>query len=233
MKKSIFTLISMLLIVSGVFGQKKTVNVFTTEDDIRPRNVLYVSSGLDGYLLSSALLSTLNGDPNLTTPRFTAFAHLGTSVHYDFGNNFGLYSGASIKNIGFIEKYNNPDSTVKRRVYTFGIPFGLKFGNFDKGFYVMAGGGIDFPFNYKEKGFTKRGNKTKFNEWFSQRTPAAMPYVFVGARFKPGAVAKITYYPTNFLNTSFREGVSYPYAWYNVNILMLSLGFDIKYYPKD
>lgn len=232
MRKNIFILLAFLTLALTSFGQKKTIKVFTTEDDIRPRNVLYVSSGLDGYLLSTAFMSRLNGDPDLTTPRYTLFLHLGSSVHYDFGNHFGLYSGLSIKNIGFIEKFNNSDSTVKRRVYTFGIPLGLKFGNFDKGFYLMAGGGIDFPFNYKEKGFTNRSNKKKFNEWFSQRTPAAMPYVFVGARFRPGAVAKVTYYPTNFLNTSFKDGVSYPYAWYNVNLLTLSLGFDIKYYPK-
>ncbi len=148
----------------------------------KPRRA-YLSTGMDGYILSTSILQKNGGDAKLTTPRFTGFFHIGLNINFDFSNHSGFYTGINIKNIGFIEKYNNPDSTVKRRVYTFGIPLGLKFGNLKEGNYFLVGGGVDFPFNFKEKGFIKRSNKVKFNEWFSDRTPTVMPYVFIGAHF--------------------------------------------------
>jgi len=62
-----------------------------------------------------------------------------------------------------------------------------------------------------------------------------MPYVFAGVSLDPGIAFKVQYYPSNFMNTSFAEypGTSalpvYPYAGYNVNLIMLSIGFDIRY----
>ncbi|HET8573190.1 MAG TPA: hypothetical protein VFL76_04895 [Edaphocola sp.] len=195
----------------------------------------YLSSGIDGYLLSTALMSKGGGDAKLTTPRFTAFLNLGVNLNYDFNNHFGAYTGLNIKNIGFIEK--SGDVTIKRRDYTIGLPLGLKIGDLAYGSYVLVGGGIDFPFNYREKTFTKRSDKTKFNEWFSNRVPAAMGYVFLGAHLNPGIALKLQYYPGNFLNPDFTEttnGITYkPYAGYKVNLLVLSLGLDIPYHPKE
>lgn len=198
-----------------------------------PKQKVYMSTNMDGLILSSAFLQNaahVNGE--FTTPRFTSFLHVGATANFDFNKNFGIFSGINIKNIGFIEKFNTNDSTVIRRVYTFGIPVGLKIGNLDYGNYIMIGGGVDFPFNYKEKGFVKRGDKDKFNEWFSNRTPSVMPYVFIGAHLRPGVAFKFQYYPSNFMNTDFVEGGIRPYKDYDVNLAMLTLGFDINYYPK-
>lgn len=197
----------------------------------------YLSTGIDGYILSTTLKQKAGESTNFSTPRFTGFLHLGLNINYDFSKNFGIYTGVNIKNIGFIEKYDNPDSTAKRRVYTFGIPLGLKIGNVKYGSYLIVGGGIDFPFNYKEKGFIDRGNKTKFNEWFSSRTPAAMPYVFIGAHLRPLMAVKLQYYPTNFMNPDFETTLNgatvKPYAGYDVKLIMLTFGFDINYKPKN
>jgi len=199
-----------------------------------PTNKAYLSTGIDGYLLSTAMVSKGGGDMKLTTPRFTAFLNLGLNLNYDFNNHFGFYTGLNVKNIGFIEKVG--DVTIKHRDYTFGLPIGLKIGNIDYGSYFLVGGGIDFPFNYREKTFTKRNDKAKFNEWFSDRTPAAMGYVFVGAHLNPGIALKLQYYPGNFMNPDFTEtvkGITYkPYDGYKVNLLLLSLGIDIPYHPK-
>lgn len=195
----------------------------------------YLSSGIDGYLLSTALMSKGGGNAKLTTPRFTAFLNLGVNLNYDLSDHFGVYTGLNIKNIGFIEKSGGV--TTKRRDYTIGLPLGLKIGDLAFGNYVLAGGGIDFPFNYREKTFTKRNDKVKFNEWFSDRVPAAMGYVFLGAHLNPGIALKLQYYPGNFLNPDFTEtikGVTYkPYNGYKVNLLVLSLGIDIPYHPKE
>src|SRR5690606_23453577 len=102
------------------------------------------------------------------------------------------------------------------------------------GNFFMLGGGVDFPFNYKEKGFVKRSDKTKFNEWFSQRTPAVLPYVFVGAHFHPGLSVKLQYYPGNYLNPDFKDSDGlYPYKDYKVNLILATVGIDINFRPKE
>jgi len=215
-----------------------SAQAFNMKAKHRPVKRVYLSSNIDGYLLSSSILQEApGGDSKLTTPRFTGFFHIGFNANFDFNRSVGIYSGLNIKNIGFIEKNSLLDSTVIRRVYTFGIPLGLKIGKIDYGNYLILGGGVDFPFNYKEKGFVKRNDKEKFNEWFSDRTPAVMPYVFIGAHLRPGVAFKLQYYPTNFLNTDFAEVnngiIVRPYQDYTVNLCMVTLGFDINYRPKD
>lgn len=194
---------------------------------------------MDGLIFSTTLQQRTGQGLDFSTPRFTAFFHIGSNINYDFSDNVGLFTGFNIKNIGFIEKYQLPDSTVKRRVYTFGVPLGIKFGDLRYGSYVYAGGGIDFPFHFKEKGFITRSHKTKTQEWFSSRTPAAMPYVFIGAFLRPVMSIKLQYYPANFLNPDYKERIytedgpkiSRPYEDYDVKLIMLTLGFNIKYRP--
>ncbi|HTO16176.1 MAG TPA: hypothetical protein VLZ83_10410 [Edaphocola sp.] len=192
---------------------------------------VFFTTNLEGSILSSSLFEKNGGETSITVPRFTTFLHFGTTAHMNINKNIGLISGIGIKNIGFIEKFNNVDSTVIRRNYALGIPLAIKLGDMHKN-YVMLGGGIDIPFWFKEKGFVKRGNKTKINEWFSQRSPAILPNVFVGARLHPGFIVKATYYPTNFLNPDFSKNGVNPYAGYNVNLMMISVATDISYRPK-
>lgn len=202
-----------------------------------PSKKFYLSTGAEGYILSTTLQQKQGEGINLSTPRFTGFVNIGLNVNYDFTKRLGLYAGLSLKNIGFIEKFNNPDSTVKRRVYTFGIPVALKLGDVKYGSYLLIGGGVDFPFNYREKGFIKRSDKAKFNEWFSDRTPKVMPYVFVGVHLRPLLAIKLQYYPLNFMNSGYAyvdgTGVHSPYSNYDVKLLMLTAGFDISYRPKN
>ena len=216
-----------------------TTNNLQAQMKSAPTKQAYLSTGMDGYILSTAINNAglKTAGSSIGTPRFTAFFHLGVNVNYDFNKNIGMYTGLGIKNIGFIEKFDLTDYTVKRRVYTVGIPIGVKIGNVKHGSYFLAGGGVDFPFNYKEKGFVKRNDKEKFNEWFSNRTPAAMPYVFVGMHMRPLLTFKVQYYPGNFMNSDFQQqdasGFIYkPYQGYDVKLLLFTAGFDISYKPK-
>ncbi|MFN4246564.1 MAG: hypothetical protein ACK4EY_02510 [Flavipsychrobacter sp.] len=230
-------LIASLLAVS-LAGSPLLINAQTNTEveliDVKPRPVkkFYMSNALDAAIFSSSSLQKA-GRSKLSTLRFSYILNFGFNFNYDFNKHFGVYTGIGIKNIGFIDKI--ADSTIKRRVYTIGAPIGIKFGNLKKRTYGFIGGGVDVPFNYREKGFVKRGKKDKFNEWFSDRTPLIMPYVFAGVSLDPGIAFKVQYYPSNFMNTSFAEypGTSalpvYPYAGYNVNLIMLSIGFDIRY----
>lgn len=237
------TRIIFALLFSITFLSSETLLADEGDDVTFAPKKFYFSNDFDGALLTTAFQEQTPGGPgSVGTPRFTYFFHFGFNMNYDFNNLVGLFTGVSIKNIGFIEKSSVvTDSTIKRRVYTAGIPLGLKLGDLKKKNYVFLGGGVDFPVNYREKGFVKRNDKEKFNEWFSDRVPHYMPYGFVGFSFKPGIFIKVQYYPENFMNATFTETVEVspgvnvtrqPYANYDVKLLMFSIGFDIRYSNK-
>lgn len=227
---------SILLLGLGTFS------AFAQNENLaKPKGKLYLTTNFDSYILTSSILSNDRMDNKFTTPRFTLFPHIGLNANYDFSSHVGILFGLSLKNFGFIEKFSTNDSTVIRRTLNLGIPVALKFGKLEgNNTYFFVGGGVDLPIHYKEKGFVKRNDKTKMNEWFSDRTEKVLPYVFAGARFNPGVVLKLQYYPTNFMNTDFVQVTNTPlgtvstkpYANYNVNTVLLTLGFDIKYTPK-
>jgi hypothetical protein len=203
-----------------------TVSNFKVQLPIQKR--FYIGNGLDFAMLSTSITSRPGKSTYLTIPRFTAIVNFGFSFHYDLNEHFGFLSGIGLRNMGFIDKYG--DSTVKRRVYSLGIPLGVKLGDLRNRNFVIAGGGLDIPFNYREKGFVRRGDKTKFNEWFSERTPHVMPFIFAGYSFNPGFILKLQYYPGNFLNQDFTDNMGgKPYTDYDVHLLLLSVGIDIHY----
>lgn len=244
--RHLFTLV-LILTASVALAQNTSL-----KDSIEQRKItfehkkFYFTGDFEGALISTALSNNnvvalpAGVSLNIGTPRFSYFWNLGFNFNYDVNNAISLFTGVNIKNIGFIEKFTAIDSTVKRRVYTIGAPLGVKIGNLRNKTFFFLGGGIDVPFNYKEKGFVKRSKKDKFNEWFSDRTASFMPYVFVGGSVKPGIFLKIQYYPTNFMNPNFVGSVpdtnipanARPYALYDVNLLLFSIGIDMRYSNK-
>lgn len=205
------------------------------EDNLPAAPRGYWGSGLDAAIFSTSLYKDASSTSSkLTTLRFTYVVNVGMNYNYDFTEHFGGFIGIGIKNIGLINKYG--DSTVKRRVYTVGVPVGVKIGNLRNRNFFLAGAGVDVPFNYREKGFVERRHKEKFNEWFSDRTPNFMPYVFAGFSIDPGITLKFQYYPNNFFNQDYttknkltgEEGYK-PYAGMEANLLYVSLGLDIHY----
>lgn len=230
MNKKMFTPFILLCLLTGYACKAQAPN--------RPVRKVYISTDFDIFLLSTSIIQKTGTDTRLSPLRFTAIPFLGLNVNFDFGTHTGLYTGLNVKNIGFIEKFSNPDSTVKRRVYTIGAPLGLKIGNIKYGSYLIVGIGADLPFHYKEKGFTDRGNKTKFSEWFSDRTIKVMPYGFIGAHLAPVLTVKFQYYPSNFLNQGYKTRNAAgqevrPYANYYVPTLMFTAGIDIPFAPKN
>ena len=149
--------------------------------------------------------------------RFTLFLHLGQYVHMDFTDNIGLYSGLAIRNVGFIsnERINTDldgdaskleDYKIIRRSYTLGIPLAIKIGLFDKGFYLLAGGEMEWNFAYKEKYWnanTRSGAKTKYTEWFANQTPTFIPSAFVGVKLPKGLSLKFKYYLNDFIDNTY------------------------------
>jgi hypothetical protein len=241
-KTTLLLSISVLLFSQELKAQESTENA--APDSVKlVRKKLYWSSGLDMFLFSTArAYSAASKTTDLSPLRFTYFLNFGFNLNYDISKNIGVFTGIGMKNLGYIEKYATNDSTVKRRVLALGIPVGIKFGNLHRHTYGFAGIGVDAPFNYKEKGYIKRGNKDKFNEWFSDRTPRLMHYWFAGFAFKPGLTLKGQYYPSNFINGNYKETVTTgttttvvrPYSSIGTtSMYVLSVGFDIRYTKKS
>ncbi|WP_106527590.1 hypothetical protein [Chitinophaga niastensis] len=195
------------------------------------REGIYVTHGGEGPLLSFAAMKE-NGEHMRNIPRFTIFFNVGTNFNKDVSKNLGFFTGFNIKNIGLISKPND-SLKLKQRVYTLGVPLGIKIGDVTGGsFFFFAGGEIDLAFNYKEKQFLNGSKVHKFNEWFSDRTPLLMPSLFAGFRINPGFGLKVQYYPQNFFNQDFKTtdkgNTIYPNKNLQANLVFVSLGYNFS-----
>lgn len=193
-----------------------------------PAHGVYVAGGSDGTILSFASVKDHGGRVR-NLPRFSLILNIGSTVNYDFSNNAGFFSGLNLKNIGFTTRQDS--LKMKRRVYTLGIPIGLKFGNFNDDFFFYFGAQYELALNYKEKQFIDGKKVLKFNDWFSDRTPLLMPSLFAGIKMHDFNV-KVQYYPDNFFNTGFKEtkgGItSTPYENLKANMFFVSFGYSFK-----
>ena len=210
---------------------------------LRPQvRKFYIGTALDAGIFSISSIQhdeyAINGMPlgksqtTYSTLRFSYIINFGLTFNFNFGRHFGVYTGVDMKNVGFIEK---PGSglTEKQRTYNLGVPVGIKVGNMaDRRGYVFVGGGVDAPFNYKEKTFSNRSQKTKYNEWFSNATPAIMPYVFAGLAIPRGIALKFQYYPNNYVNQDYsHNGDKFNYGK-TVHLMLLSIGFTSPFGKK-
>jgi hypothetical protein len=194
-----------------------STNCLSQDADIKEKPVSF-SASADASMFQLAM-TDIGGQSDISTLRYSYFFNTGTHANFKVGNGLRFYTGLALKNIGLIIK--NDSATYKYRTYTIGIPLGLKIETGNKQ-YVIVGGGVDFPFNYKVKSWVNgRKNKVKDNEWFSNKVNPVMPYVNLGYKIKSGLLIKALYYPTNFWNNNF-------YSNTNANIFALTLGFDIN-----
>lgn len=131
--------------------------------------------------------------------RFSGFFNYQSQFHYNFSKRMGIYTGLGIRNVGFINKLND-SIKIKQRVYAAGIPLALKIGNLEKSAYMAIGGEMECFFNYKQKTFYN-DTKSKFNEWFSERTDLFNPSVFLELKGKRGNYIRFKYYINDFLKT--------------------------------
>lgn len=187
----------------------------------------YWGNSFEGAMFSTATGTIPSYSSSIGTLRFSYVINAGITYNYDVNDEFGLFTGLNIKNVGFIEKMG--DSTVKHRSYNVGVPLGIKIGNISGHRYFFAGLDLEIPVNYKEKGFTSRNHKEKFSTWFSGRTPVFMPAIFAGISMKHSITLKLEYYLSNFMNPEFTDKGIKPYAGYDVHLIILSVGADMQY----
>jgi len=198
------------------------------------------------WIFSTPLLDVKGGTPGAITEdanssdqgaiiRFSPFFNAQGMLNYDLSEHFGLFTGLSIRNQGFI--YDVPGDSLGRhykfRTYNIGVPVGIKAGTMN-GSLFFAGYELELPFNYKEKVFQNE-KKDKFDVWFSDRNEQFFQSVFAGVQGPGSVTLTVRYYLTNFHNTDFTEtkdvnGVSTtvrPYAGLNCNLLTISLGYAL------
>ena len=185
----------------------------------------YSSNGMESIFSFSEY--TVGGNNISNKLRYSAFFHLNHRRHIDLGKSFGLFTGFALRNVGFTARESD-SLTMKRRVYTAGVPLAFKVGNMDKMRFLYVGAEAELAFNYKEKHFVDGKKEKKFNEWFSKRTPLFMPSVFAGIQNKRGFNLYVKYYLTNFFNTSFKEKGIQPYRLSEANMFYVSVSYNHK-----
>jgi hypothetical protein len=188
-----------------------------TSGNAKPQS-LELSSGIEGSILQFANF-TNNSKSVTTIPRYTFFLNGGIHVNYKISNTFRAFTGLDFKNIGLIDKYSDT-LKVKRRMYAIGAPLGLKI-KIKENLKFKIGADFNLVFNYKEKVFVNGDKKSKFNEFFSDKTPQFYPSIFAGIIIDKISLSA-NYYPINFFNSNYKY-----YSKMEAKLFTISVGVHI------
>ncbi len=184
------------------------------------------NSDLEASLLQFANY-TANGYSKRTIPRFTYFFNVGVEASLNSlkKNPINPFTGISIKNIGLITKSDSVKN--KYRVYALGVPVGFRI-KIGANSFLKTGVDFNWAFNYKEKTFINDKKKSKFNEFFSDRTAQFYPAFFGGLEIEKMKICT-AYYPVNLFNQSYtsKNGLT-PYSNVEANIFTVSVGVDLQ-----
>ncbi len=190
---------------------------------------VYSTSGWE-FIFSGASIKDSGAElPSIM--RFTIIVNLQSYLNVDMSDNFGIFAGLAVRNVGFIYDVPNTGQRKKIRTYNIGIPIGFKAGNLNKTF-LYGGYEIEFPFNYRERTFENERSTDKFSVWFSDRTSLAYHTVMVGIQLPYSTNIKFKYYLNNYLNQDFTATDSggnqvKPFQGFDVNVFYFSLSFNI------
>jgi hypothetical protein len=215
MKRTLL-LIIFLISFSFLVQAQKEVSVF-------PKT--YWSSGGE-WIFSGG---TVDGYNNVL--RWAPVINLQNFLNFDQSANFGWFTGANIRNVGFIFD-ESPSIRKKVRTYNLGVPIGVKFGDLNRQFF-FAGYELEWAFNYRERTFRDERRVDRFNVWFSDRVNLWQSSFFAGMTLPGGTSIKVKYYPTEFFNRSFTAtdpdtgATIRPYENFQANVFYISLIFNV------
>jgi len=163
--------------------------------------------------------------------------------NYDAKDNFGVFTGIDMKNLGFIWE-NEQGEKWKHRVYALGVPVGFKFGNLNSGMFLYGGAELEYAFNYKQKYFLNGTKEEKDVYWFTDRVNIFQGSLMLGVNFPHGFNIKFKYYLTDLMNQDYEaydeNGDKYkPYeSMTSSQVFFISLSFnmfhrDYEYFHKE
>ena len=201
---------------------------------------IYTSSG--GEMICQMSQADRGGNSISTNLRWTVFLHVGQYVNFDFGKNFGLYTGLALRNVGFIMNENRSHGTGEElrlekhiyRTYNLGVPLAIKFGSLDNHLYFFGGAEYEWQFQFKHKywpsGNGSRSNeKVKYTAWFTDEVRYFVPSVFVGVQFPGGINLQFKYYLQSMLNQDYKNSSGDKiYEDLNVQMFYISLSYRIN-----
>lgn len=212
----------LFLLTTVVFAQDK--KVYTTTS---------------GELIFSFADITSNGSDQSSVLRFSPVFNIQNWVNIDQSENFGLFTGLSVRNVGLIYKEpTNSNVKIKARTYNLGIPVGVKIGNLSDKF-IFLGYELEFPIHYKEKIFINDEKEDKATIWFSDRVPALNHSLMAGIQLPYGATLKFKYYLTPFFKEGYQpsDDLGVVYSAVDANVFYFSLNFgllkDTGFYYND
>src|SRR6187402_2235129 len=113
------------LIVLVVFTLSFTIQVFSQSKE--GKSEAYVTSG--GELIFSFANIEQNGNSESSTMRFSPVFNLQVMLNQDLNKNFGVFTGLSVRNVGYITNdYKDPSNNLiykkKFRTYNLALPLG-------------------------------------------------------------------------------------------------------------
>ncbi|EKB47437.1 hypothetical protein [Cecembia lonarensis] len=215
MKKTLLLLI-FLVQIPFILQAQKEVSIF-------PKT--YWSSGGE-WIFSGGTVQDYNN-----VLRWAPVFNFQNFLNFDQSPNFGWFTGANLRNVGFIFD-ESPSVRKKVRTYNVGVPLGIKFGNLNSQFF-FAGYELEWAVNYRERTFVDERRVERFNVWFSDRVNRWQSSFFAGMNLPGGGNIKIKYYPTEFFNRSFTAtdgdtgALIRPYENFRANVFYVSLSFDL------
>jgi hypothetical protein len=148
-------------------------------------------------IFSLSSMNTTN-DPTSAVMRFSGFLNHEEQLHFDFGKTIGMYTGLGVKNIGFINRFENHKTNFKQRAYALGIPLAIKIGHLNNQAFVALGGELNLMVHYKQK-FLYNDTKIKSGEWFSDKVTLLNPAIFLQIKFLKSQTITFKYFLNDFL----------------------------------
>jgi hypothetical protein len=215
MKKFTFLVICCTLIAVSVKSQSKSP---------------YWSTGGE-MIFSWASIQDQGADAS-STMRWAPVLNLQSMLNKDYSENFGVFTGLAVRNVGYIyDNYTEPSTEIvykkKFRTYNLALPVGVKIGNLN-GMFIYGGYEIEVPFVYKEKTIANGDKIDKNVDWFSKRVEPFQHGPLVGIQFPYGLNVKFKYYLSEFHNQGYENADgSKPYAGLKSNIWYLSLSYAV------
>ena len=213
MKQSVFIIFLAIFFVNEVTAQSRW----------------YTTSGGETIFSLNAFSDPVNES---TVVRFSPVFNFQTLMNNDLNESFGIFTGLSMRNVGFIAD-DPADASVRRkfRTYNLAIPFGIKLGNLD-GTFIYGGVDAEYAFNFKEKRFVD-GDKEEVNVyWFTNRVKQFQPAVHVGFQFLKGTNIKFKYYLNTFFNSDRTDVYASEYERFDGNVFYFSINSNLFYNTK-